>query len=152
LAPTVDRQAVEAAVAASGLQVAILPGRTYEMMRAADLLLAVSGTVTLEAAILGTPMIIMYRIATLGYLLGRLLVRVRFIGLPNLVANDGIVPEFVQFDVTPARLAATAEQILASPQRQAEIRAALTEVKERLGMRGAAERAAREVLALLPAS
>ena len=88
LAPTLDRQAVEAAVAASGLQVTVLPGRSYEVMRAADLLLAVSGTVTLEAAILGTPMIITYRVATLSWLLARPLVRVRFIGLPNLVANE----------------------------------------------------------------
>jgi lipid-A-disaccharide synthase len=121
-------------------------------MRAADLLLAVSGTVTLEAAILGTPMIITYRVATLSWLLARLLVRVRFIGLPNLVANDGIVPELIQFDATPARLAAVAEQILGSPDRQVRMRAALAEVRARLGMPGAAERAAREVLALLPAS
>jgi len=152
LAPTLDRQAVEAAVAASGLQVTVLPGRSYEVMRAADLLLAVSGTVTLEAAILGTPMIITYRVATLSWLLARLLVRVRFIGLPNLVANDGIVPELIQFDATPARLAAVAEQILGSPDRQVWMRAALAEVRARLGMPGAAERAAKEVLALLPAS
>ena len=152
LAPTLDRGAVEAVVAASGLQVAVLPDRTYEVMRAADLLLAVSGTVTLEAAILGTPMIITYRVAALSWLLARLLVRVRFIGLPNLVANDGIVPELIQSDATPARLAAVAEQLLESPERQARMRAGLAQVRARLGMPGAAERAAREVLALLPAS
>jgi lipid-A-disaccharide synthase len=152
LAPTLDRGAVEAIVATSGLQVAVLPDRTYEVMRAADLLLAVSGTVTLEAAILGTPMIITYRVAALSWLLARLLVRVRFIGLPNLVANDGIVPELIQSDATPARLAAVAEQLLESPERQARMRAGLAQVRARLGMPGAAERAAREVLALLPAS
>ncbi len=152
LAPTLDRRALESAVAASGLQVTVLAGRTYEVMRAADLLLAVSGTVTLEAAILGTPMVILYRLAALSWFLARVLVRVRFIGLPNLVANDGIVPELIQFDATPGRLAAVAEEILESPQRQARMRAALVEVRGRLGMPGAAERAAREVLALLPAS
>jgi lipid-A-disaccharide synthase len=152
LAPTVDRGPVEEAVKASGLQVAVLPGRTYEVMRAADLLLAVSGTVTLEAAILGTPMIIMYRAATLTWLLARLVVRVRFVGLPNLVAEDGIVPELLQSEVTPERIAATAAQILKSPERQARMRAALAEVREQLGAPGAVERAAREVLALLPAS
>ena len=152
LAHTVDRQAVEAAVAASGLQVTVLPGRTHEVMRAADLLLAVSGTVTLEAAILGTPMIITYRVAAFTWLLARLLVRVRFAGLPNLVMNDRIVPELIQPDATPARLAAAAEQILASPERQAQMRAALAEVRARLGLPGATERAAREVLALLPGS
>ena len=152
LAPTVEPQAVEAVVAASAFPVTVLPGRSYEVMRAADLLLAVSGTVTLEAAVLGTPMIITYRMAAASWLLARLLVRVRFIGLPNLVANDGIVPELIQFDATPARVAAAAEQILESPERQARMRAALAEVRGRLGVPGAAERAAREVLALLPAS
>jgi lipid-A-disaccharide synthase len=152
LAPALDGRGLEGAVAASGLQVTTLSGRSYEMMRAADLLLAVSGTVTLEAAILGTPMIITYRLAALSWLLARLLVRVRFIGLPNLVANEGIVPELIQFEATPERLAAVAEEILESPARQGRMRAALAEVRTRLGMPGAAGRAAREVLALLPTS
>jgi lipid-A-disaccharide synthase len=152
LAPTLDPHTVEAAVAASGLQVTMLHGRSYEVMRAADLLLAVSGTVTLEAAILGTPMIIMYRLGTLSWLLGRLLIRVRFIGLPNLVANNGIVPELIQFDATPERLAAVAGEVLESPERQRRMRAALAEVRAGLGMPGAAERAAREVMALLQTS
>ncbi|MBI2562621.1 MAG: lipid-A-disaccharide synthase, partial [candidate division NC10 bacterium] len=147
-----DGRAVEAAVAASGIRPTIIQGRTPELIRAADLVLAVSGTVTLEAAILGTPMIITYRVGRLSWALGRLLVRVRFIGLPNLVADEGIVPELIQFEATPERLALTAAAILESPERQARMRAALAEVRMRLGAPGAAERAAREVLALLPAS
>ncbi len=152
LAPALDGAMLEAAVTESAVPVRVVQGRTYEVMRAADLLLAVSGTVTLEAAMLGTPMIITYRLGSLSWLLARLLVRVRFIGLPNLVANEGIVPEFVQFDATPGRLAATAAEILDSPDRQARMRTALEDVRLRLGSPGAAERAAREVLALLPAS
>jgi lipid-A-disaccharide synthase len=105
----------------------------------------------LEAAILGTPMVITYRLGTLSWLLARLLVRVRFIGLPNLVADAPIVPELIQFAATPRQVAASALEILESPERQARIRAALDEVRHRLGAGGAAERAAREVLALLPA-
>lgn len=150
LAPTLDRAAVEAVVAASGVPVRVVQGRTYEVMRASDLLLAVSGTATLEAAILGSPMIITYRVGILSWYAARLLVRVRFIGLPNLVVNDGIVPELIQFDATPERLAATAAEILDSPERQARMRAKLADVRTRLGAPGAAERAAREVLALLP--
>lgn len=152
LTPSLDGRAVEADVEASGVRATVIQGRTSEVIRAADLLLAVSGTVTLEAAILGTPMIITYRLGALSWLLARLLVRVRFIGLPNLVANEGIVPELIQFDATPERLATTAAAILDSPERQARMRAALAEVRARLGTPGAAERAAREVLALLPAS
>jgi lipid-A-disaccharide synthase len=95
-------------------------------------------------------MVITYRLGRLSYLLGRLLVRVRFIGLPNLVAGEGIVPELVQAAATPERLAAAAAEMLDSPERQGQIRAALFEVRSRLGAPGAAERAAREALALLP--
>ncbi len=152
LAPTLDAEAAEAAVAAGGVPATVIQGRTYEVMRAADLLLAVSGTATLEAAVLGTPMIVTYRLGALSWLIARLLVRVRFIGLPNLVANDGVVPEFIQHDATPERLADAALEILGSPERQARMRAALAEVRTRLGTPGASERAAAEVLALLPAS
>jgi len=152
LAPTQDRLAIEATVAASPVQVQVVHGRTHEVIRAADLLLAVSGTVTLEAAILGTPMVITYRMGLLSSIVGGLLVRVRHIGLPNLVAGEGIVPELVQFQATPERLAATASAILDSPERQARMRIALAEVRGRLGMPGATERAAREILALLPSA
>jgi lipid-A-disaccharide synthase len=127
-------------------------GRTHEVIRASDLLLAVSGTVTLEAAILGTPMVITYRMGLLSSIVAGLLVRVRHIGLPNLVAGEAIVPELVQFQATPGRLAAAAWEILASPERQARMRMALAEVRQRLGAPGATERAAREILALLPAA
>jgi len=131
-----------------------LAGGTFEdrLIGRADLLLAVSGTVTLEAAILGTPMIISYRLGFLSWCVGRLLIHVRFIGLPNLVAGEGIVPELIQFQATPERMAAAASEILDSPERLARMRIALGEVRRRLGTPGATERAAREVLALLPAA
>lgn len=129
--------------------VRIVKGRTHELMRASDLLLAASGTVTLEAAILGTPMIVTYRMAFLSWLVARLLVRVQFIGLPNLLAETAIVPELIQFDATPDRLARTALEILGSEERQARMRVALADVRERLGKPGAAQRAAQEVLSLL---
>jgi lipid-A-disaccharide synthase len=150
LAAGADRKAVEAEIQAVQVPVQIVQGRAHEVMRAADLLLAASGSVTLEAAILGTPMVITYRVGTLTWLLGRLLVRVRFVGLPNLVAGEGIVPELLQGAATPERLAAAALEILDSPARLARMRTSLEAVRALLGKPGAAERAAREVLALLP--
>jgi lipid-A-disaccharide synthase len=151
LAESGDPGAVEVAAEAAGVAVRVIHGRTPEVMRAADFLLAVSGTVTLEAAILGTPMLITYRLGWLTFWLARLLISVRFVGLPNLVAEDSVVPELIQYQATPGRLAATALEILGSPERLARMRAALQEVRRRLGQPGATERAAREVLALLPA-
>ena len=152
LSETADRSAADAVIATAGVPVQVVQGRTPEVMRAADFLLAVSGTVTLEAAILGTPMLITYRVGALTWWLGRLLVRVRCVGLPNLVAGEIIVPELLQYDATADRLAGAALRILRSPVRQAEMRRSLAEVGRRLGQPGAMDRAAREVLSLLPAS
>lgn len=95
LSETAERAAVEAAVARAGVPAQVIQGRTHEVIRAADFLLAVSGTVTLEAAVLETPMLITYRVGSLSYWLGRCLIRVAFVGLPNLVANAAIVPELL---------------------------------------------------------
>ena len=152
LSDTADRPAVEAAVAGAGVPARVIQGRTHEVMRAADFLMAVSGTVTLEAAVLETPMLITYRLGRLSYWLARLLVRVPFVGLPNLVADRGIVPELLQHDATPQGLAATALEILRSPARQGTMRAALADVRRRLGEPGALDRAAREIVGLLPAA
>lgn len=127
----------------------VVQGQTHALIRAADLLLAVSGTVTLEAAILGTPMVITYRLGRLTWLLARLLVRVRFIGLPNLVAERPVVGELIQRDATPERLAEAGLALLDSPERAARMRADLAEVRARLGQPGAVERAAQAVLELL---
>jgi lipid-A-disaccharide synthase len=150
LSDTTDGREVETAAARSKASVRIIQGRTREVMRAADFLLAVSGTVTLEAAILGTPLLITYRLGLVSAWLLRLLIRVRFVGLPNLLADEAIVPELLQNDATPERLAATALEILRSPDRQARMRTALAEVRRRLGEPGAIERAAQEILGLLP--
>jgi len=147
-----DRAPVAKAVADSGLPTRIIQGQTAAVIRTADFLLAVSGTVTLEAAILGTPMLITYRLGTLTYWLARLLIHVPFVGLPNIVAERAIVPELIQGAATPAALAKTALGYLTAPPRLAAMREDLAEVGRRLGAPGASERAAREVLAMLAAA
>jgi lipid-A-disaccharide synthase len=147
LAPHLDPAVAGPTSRAAGVR--LVHGQTHALIRAADVVLAASGTVTLEAAILGTPMVITYRLGFLTALLALLLVRVRFIGLPNLVAGRPIVPELVQYQATPARIAAAALPILQSPGRAAAMRADLAEVRLRLGTSGAVDRAAREVLDLL---
>jgi lipid-A-disaccharide synthase len=147
LAPHLDAGPPGKAAVDAGVR--LVQGLTHAVIRAADVVLAVSGTVTLEAALLGTPLVITYRLGALSWLLARLLVRVPFIGLPNLVAGRGVVPELIQHQATPERLAAEALAILGSPERAARMRADLAEVRRRLGDRGAVERAAQEVLDLL---
>src|SRR5690606_14415077 len=114
-----------------------------------DLVLLASGSATLETALLERPMVIMYRLAPLTYALARLLVRVPFIGMPNLILGKAAVPELIQNDVTPERVAAEARRILDDPQLASRIRADLAEVRHLLGEPGAARRAARIAAGML---
>lgn len=120
----------------------------YDLMGAADLLLVASGTATLEAACVGTPMVVVYRTSAVSYALGRLLVRVPHVALANLVAGRRAVPELIQGAATPARVAREAAAILGNPERGLQMRDAFREVRRRLGEPGAAGRAADIVLAL----
>lgn len=111
---------------------------------------AVSGTVTLEAALAGVPMVIIYRVSRLSYLLGKALIRVPHIGLINLLAEDTIVPELIQDQVTPDRIAAELEYLLRHPQARRHIQARLQATVARLGSSGAAARTAALACQLLP--
>lgn len=142
---------VASCLAGAGVPVRAVRKQTPEVMRAADLLLVASGTATLEAALAGTPMVILYRVSTLSWLVGRLLVRVPHIGMPNLIAGRGIIPEVIQFEATGERLAGEALGLLTRPEALARMRRDLAEVRDRLGPPGAAGRAAAEVLGFLGA-
>jgi len=129
--------------------VRVIQGDTYNLVHAADLALVASGTATLETALLERPMVIMYRLAPLTYALARLLVRVPFIGMPNLIAERRIVPELIQGEVTPTRIAAEATRLLTDAQAYSVAQEGLREVRQRLGGGGAAERAAALVVEML---
>ena len=119
-------------------------------MAASDLLIACSGTATLEAALMGIPMVIVYRTSGTNYANAKLLQRAGLInmtcGLPNLLAGSSIVPELHQSQVTPSILSEQARSILKDPLRQAEIKTALRGVASQLGQRGGTERVAHKVL------
>lgn len=151
LAPSVERAGVEALVAegraAGGPAVDIVAHRTYEVMAAADAILIASGTATLEAALLGAPMVVCYRVSRISELISRLLIRIPWISLPNIVAGRVVVPELLQDDATGERLAAEARRLLAEPASAAAQRTAFAELRSRLGEPGVGQRAARAVLA-----
>jgi lipid-A-disaccharide synthase len=143
LAPTVSRERVAAHLrqAGPGPAVEVVEGRTYEVMAAADALLIASGTATLEAALLGTPMALCYRVSRTTELIARLLARVEWIGLPNLVAGRAVVPELIQEQVTGERLAQEIARLLDDPVAATAQRAAFKDLP------GVGPRAARAVLA-----
>ena len=149
LAPTVSREQIAALMTSGGPgipPIELVSGRTYEVMAAGDTLLITSGTATLEAALLGTPMVICYRVSRLTELLARALTRVRWIGLPNLVSGRTVVPELIQGEVTGTRLARDAARLLDDPVAATAQRAAFKDLRARLGEPGVGLRAARAVL------
>ena len=149
-APSVPPEDYSTWPARTKLPLHLVPGKTYELMAGADLLLIASGTATLEAGIIGTPMIVTYKLSPPTALLARLLVRgVRHVSLTNLVAGRELVPELLQSQATPETIARTALALVREgklPRMAAELAA---EVRPRLGEPGAPGRAADEVLALL---
>jgi lipid-A-disaccharide synthase len=143
LAPTSPRPLAEEILRERGVSMPVVEGDTYNLMAASDLLLATSGTVTLEAALLGRPMVLMYRVSSLTFAVARRVVDVPAIGMPNLIAGRKIVPELVQEEAVAARIAAEARAILDDPERLARMSGDLAAVRAALGEGGAAERAAR---------
>lgn len=123
----------------------IVEGMTYPAMRAATLLLVTSGTATLEAACIGTPMIILFRTASLNWRIIKTLSSLERSGLPNLIAGRDIVPELLQTELTPTALTELTLDFLRNPQKREAQREALQAVHAQLGTAGAAERTAQLV-------
>jgi len=132
-----------------GYELEILKGRNYELMASSSLVLVASGTATLEATILGTPMVIVYRLSSSSWFLGRLLVRLPHIGMVNILAGKRLVPELIQKSADPERIAFEAWRLLKDERRRKEMSQGLLEVKEGLGKPGAYLRAARIVAKVL---
>ena len=124
----------------------IVEDATYPAMRASTLLLVTSGTATLEAACIGTPMIIVFRTAPLNWHIVKALTPLERSGLPNLIAGRDIVPELLQTELTPTALTEMALDFLQDPQKRERQREALQGVHAQLGTAGAAERTADLVL------
>ena len=146
VAETVDPDEIKRLCEGVGLDVRLVARDPNGVMAGADVLFIASGTATLQAAIIGTPMVIVYKLPWLTYLLARLLVRVHSIGLANLVAGRPFIPELIQHQATPARLAEEARRILDDASYRERMRTEMTRVKSLLGPPGASERAAAMVL------
>ena len=119
---------------------------TDDVLASADVALLASGTVTVQAAISECPMVVVYRLSSLTYRLGRPFVNVNTFAMANLVAGRQVVPELMQDDFTPDAVASHAISLLQDPSRAAAMRADLREVKSRLGVPGASGRAAEAIL------
>lgn len=133
----------------AGLTIHRIEGSAYDALAAADCAIIASGTATIEAALLGTPMVVVYRVSPLSAILARPLIRTPFFAMPNVIAGRRVVPELIQHDFTTGAVENAAKVLIESPEAQAKMRAALAEVASRLGPGGAIERAADAFAAML---
>jgi lipid-A-disaccharide synthase len=117
-------------------------------LREATVAIASTGTVTLECAWFGVPTVALYKTSWLTFEIGRRIVQVKFLAMPNLLANAPLFPEFIQNDATAANLARATGELIAQPQRRAEIRAQLAKLCAALGEPGASQRAAAAIRSL----
>ena len=148
-ASTVKRESLEQALSRASAGVSLSDGDAYNVLHASDLAWTASGTATLETALMRCPMIIVYRLARTTYALARLLVRVDFIGMVNIIAGEKVVPELIQSDMTAERIASESRKILGGREVRDRMIAKLSEVRARLGSPGAAERTADIALAMM---
>ena len=144
-APHLDSEAFAPLKRLAG-QVATVEHQTDDVLAAADLALVASGTVTVQAALHECPMVVVYRLSALTYRLGKPFVHVDTYAMANLVAGRRVVPELIQEDFTPERVAAEALRVLTDPVHAASVRRSLREVRGKLGEPGASRRAAAAVL------
>jgi len=126
-----------------------LSGKSYEIMNISDILIVASGTVTLEGAYYQKPMIVIYRTEFITYFLAKILAKVKFISLVNLIAGEIVIPELIQKNATSERIFHLIEKILYSKQYKDKMVKKIIKVKMKLGSPGASRRAAKEFLSFL---
>jgi lipid-A-disaccharide synthase len=141
-ASTIDPAAVDAMLRRAGVSIPIVEENRYDAVNASDLVWAASGTATVETALLLKPMVIVYRVSWLTYLMARLLVKIDHIGMVNIIAAKRIVPELVQSQFTAERLVQESRALLSDPDRYGKAVDELAQLRAKLGKPGAAERVA----------
>jgi len=141
-ADTIEDDILAPFLAAGPPQVRVVRGRTHDLQNAADVALSASGTATLETALMLTPLVVMYRLKPLTFFLTQRLVSVEHVAMPNLIAGRRLVPELLQKETRPDRMAAEVLALFEDSEVYARTVEGLREVRERLGAPGASDRAA----------
>ena len=149
LANSIDKKEIEKYIQHFDF-IKIFPNRNiYECLAISDLAFVTSGTATLETAIIGTPMIVVYKGSTLSFWIAKALVNVKYVSLVNLIAEEKVVPEILQEELTPQNLTKEALKILNLEELRLKMKQKLYLVKEKLGKEGASKRAAEVALRMI---
>ncbi|BBB91569.1 MAG TPA: lipid-A-disaccharide synthase [Methylomusa anaerophila] len=146
VASTISREMLQNNIEPCQVPIVLTTDRSYDLMGIAGVAVAASGTATLEASLMGLPSIIIYKLVPLTYYLGRLMIKIPYIGLPNIIAGRKIMPELIQGDANVDNIAREAIRFLTDPAVRAAAGADLAEVKNKLGQTGAVHRVAELIL------
>lgn len=150
VASTLRREDLEARFRAAGIAATFTEERIHDLIRACDAVVSVSGTVTLEIALVGTPLVVIYRLSPLTYQLAKRLIKVDHIGLCNIVAGETVARELIQDQATPGNIVDAIASLLEDPDAASRARRNLAGIREKLGMGGASANVARIVRGMLP--
>jgi len=148
-APSIQRELIDEYLKNASAPITITNENSSESIHACDVCMVASGTATLETAILGKPMVVIYKTSLLTWMLAKMFIKIPYIGLVNVVAGKKIVPECIQFDATGEKIAEEIKTIFTNETRIGAIKMELERVKIALGEPGSLDRAAREVLSTL---
>jgi len=148
-ADTVSDALLEASFQQSNIQVKTVKQQFYDTVQCCDAVMTVSGTATLEIALLGVPMLVAYKLSTVTYWLAKLLVNTNFIGLPNIIAGEQVIQEFIQHDANAEQLASEMLHILQNAAYTEQIKQNLQRVKVKVGKGGGSENMAKLALEML---
>ncbi len=143
LAGTLDPDFVRDILRQFPVTVNVIRDEIYDVIAVSDVAIVASGTATLETALLETPMVVIYKVSASSYAVGRRFIRVDHISLVNIIAGRSVVPELIQDDANPERIAAEVRELLVKRGKAEEMKASLAEIRGKLGTAGAAKRTAR---------
>ena len=144
-AHTIDREELEAFIDAHHVPVTITEEHIYDLMQICDVCLAASGTATLETAMMELPTVLLYQVSPVTYGLGKMLVNLNFVGLPNIIAGKQVIPELLQGDVNITKILAHVEPLLTDAAANEAMRSDLRAVRDALGAPGAVKRVAQVI-------
>jgi lipid-A-disaccharide synthase len=152
LAETIEPELIQSFIEHSAVEIKVTQVDIYEVLSVCDVALVASGTATLQTAIMGVPMVVVYRISPISYWIAKMVVKVPYISLVNLVAGEEVVPELIQHEVVPERLAQEALSLLDDRRARVGMINKLSRIKEGLGRGGASERTAAIALEMMKTS
>lgn len=145
VADSIDPEMIRQRLGDNSTGIKVLTGRNYDVMNCSDALIMASGSSTLEAGLFTVPMVIVYKVHPLTYFIGKMLTDITHFGLINIVAEEGVVPELLNEQVTPERMATEILKVLKDPAKARAVRERLQRVRESLGTAGVVSRIARSM-------